>query len=226
MTDTKTAALAAATQDPAPPTAARSPTTAMHHGITLTDDYAWLRADNWQEVMRDPSLLDPRIRSHLEAENAYTDSVLADTQALQEQLFEEMKARLKQDDRQVPQPDGPFEYFPRFVRGGQYAELCRIARGGSADDPEVQILLDGNREAAGKTYWDLGAAAHSPDHKLLAYATDDKGSELYTIRIRDLETGRDLPDEIPDTRGSLAWARDGKTLFYVKVDAHHRPLYV
>jgi oligopeptidase B len=88
------------------------------------------------------------------------------------------------------------------------------------------VLLDGNAEAAGKVYWDLGATAHTPDHKLLAYATDDKGSELYTIRIRDLETGTDLVDEIPETSGGLEWARDGKTLFYVKVDAHHRPLYV
>ncbi len=88
------------------------------------------------------------------------------------------------------------------------------------------MLLDGNAEAAGKVYWDLGATAHTPDHKLLAYATDDKGSELYTIRIRDLATGKDLADEIPETSGGLEWARDGKTLFYVKVDAHHRPLYV
>ena len=174
--------------------------------------------------MRDPSLLDAEIRAYLEAENAHTEAVLADTKALQETLFQEMKARLKEDDRQVPQPHGPYEYFPRFVRGGQYAQLCRMPRGGSAD--EAQVLLDGNAEAAGKVYWDLGSTAHSHDHKLLAYSTDDKGSELYTIRIRDLETGLDLADEIPETSGGLEWARDGKTLFYVKVDDHHRPLYV
>ena len=174
--------------------------------------------------MRDPSLLDAEIRAYLEAENAHTEAVLADTNALQETLFQEMKARLKEDDRQVPQPHGPYEYFPRFVRGGQYAQLCRMPRGGSAD--EAQVLLDGNAEAAGKVYWDLGSTAHSHDHKLLAYSTDDKGSELYTIRIRDLETGLDLADEIPETSGGLEWARDGKTLFYVKVDDHHRPLYV
>ena len=208
----------------APPAARRETRECSHHGIPLADDFAWLRAENWQEVMRDPSLLGPGIRDYLEAENAYMRAELAGTAALQDTLFKEMKARLKEDDRQVPTPDGPFEYFPRFVKGGQYAQLCRIPRGGNADEPHV--LLDGNAEAKGKTYWDLGGAAHSHDHKLLAYATDDKGSELYTIRFRDLETGATLGDEIADTRGSLAWAEDGRTLFYVRVDDNHRPLYV
>ena len=206
------------------PIARRDATEFTSHGVTIRDEFAWLRAANWQEVMRDPTLLDPAIRQYLEAENAFMRSELADREALQETLFAEMKARLKEDDRHVPTPDGPFEYFPRFVKGGQYAQLCRFRRGGSADNAEV--LLDGNSEAKGKTYWDLGGTAHSPDHRLLAYATDDKGSELYTIRFRDLATGKDLADEIADTRGSLAWANDGKTLYYVRVDEHHRPLFV
>ena len=209
---------------PAPPIAKRVASTAVHHGVTISDDYAWLRAGNWQEVMRKPDLLDADIRSYLEAENAHTAAVLAPTEALQETLFQEMKARLKEDDRQVPQPHGPFEYFPRFVKGGQYARLCRMPLGGAADD--AAVLLDGNAEAEGKSYWDLGGTAHTSDHKLLAFATDDKGSELYTIRIRDLATGQNLADEIPDTRGGMVWARDGRTLFYVKVDDNHRPLFV
>lgn len=206
------------------PIAARRPVRSTHHGVDLVDDYGWLRAANWQEVMRTPSLLDPEIRTHLEAENAYLRAQLAHTSVLQETLFKEMKARLKEDDRQVPTPDGPWEYFPRFVKGGQYAQLCRIPRCGDAE--AANIILDGNKEAAGKTYWDLGGASHAPNHALLAYASDDKGSELYTIRIRDLATGENLPDEIPDTRGSLVWAQDSRTLYYVRVDANHRPLYV
>jgi len=207
-----------------PPSAERRPVNSVHHGITLTDDYAWLRADNWQDVMRNPSVLAPDIRAYLEAENDYVRAKLGHTQALQETLFAEMKGRLKEDDRQVPAPHGPYEYFPRFVKGGQYAQLCRIRRGDSADAP--QILLDGNREAEGKTYWDLGGSAHSPDHRLLAYAVDDKGSELYTISFRDLDTGETLSETIPDTRGALAWASDSRTLYYVRVDEYHRPLYV
>jgi oligopeptidase B len=206
----------------AAPTAIRRPTITRHHGVDIVDDYAWLRAANWQEVMRDPSLVAPDIRVHLEAENAYTEAQLADTKALQEVLFAEMRGRLKEDDSSVPTADGAFEYYVSFVTGGQYPRLARRPRGGTAET----VLLDGNAEALGKPYWQVGAATHSHDHRLLAYAIDDKGSELFTIRIRDMETGRDLPDAIPDTRGSLVWARDNRTLFYVRLDDHHRPLYV
>jgi oligopeptidase B len=202
-----------------PPLAAEKSHVSSWHGVTLEDPFNWLRADNWQEVMRDPSALDPEIRAYLEAENAYSDAALADTTELQHTLFEEMKARLKPDDRTVPSPDGPFEYFSSFAAGGQYPRLCRRPRGGG----DEVILIDGNAEAAGKTYWDLGAATHSPDHTLVAYSTDDKGSELYTVRIRDLATGSNLDDEIPDTRGDIAWANDSRTLYYIRVDANHRP---
>ena len=206
----------------AAPRPARRPIVTIRHGVTLTDDYAWLRAENWQEVMRDPAVLDPAIRSHLEAENAYMEAQLSDTRQLQEVLFAEMKGRIKEDDSSVPTPDGPWSYYSRYVTGGQYPLFCRQPRLGG----DESILIDGNREADGKPYWSLGDSAHSPDHRLLAYAVDDKGSELFTIRFRDMATGKDLPDEIPDTRGGFVWARDSRTLFYVRLDANHRPLYV
>jgi len=206
----------------AKPVALRRPKTSVHHGVTLVDDYAWLRAENWQEVMRDPSALDLQIRAHLEAENAYMEAQLADTRPLQEALFAEMKGRIKEDDSSVPAPDGPFEYFTSYITGGQYPRIVRRPRG-SADDA---VVLDGNAEAAGKSYWQLGDTAHSPDHRLLAYSVDDKGSELFTIRFRDMASGEDLPDAIADTRGGFVWARDGRTLFYVRLDANHRPLQV
>jgi oligopeptidase B len=206
----------------APPSAARRPVTSTWHGETLTDDYAWLRADNWQDVMRDPGVLDPEIRAYLEAENAYTAAQLADTAGLQETLFAEMKGRIKEDDNSVPAPDGPFEYYASYITGGQYPRLMRRPRGGT----EETIILDGNAEGKDQSYWSLGDTAHSPDHKLLAYAVDDKGSELFTIRFRDMATGRDLPDALPDTRGGMVWASDGRTLFYVRLDESHRPLFV
>ena len=207
---------------PTPPRAARRTLSTTRHGVTLTDDYAWLRAENWQEVMRDPSVLDAEIRAYLEAENTYTDALLAPTAPLQAELFAEMKGRLKPDDASVPSPDGPFDYYSSFVAGGQYPRLCRRPRGGG----DEQVLLDGNAEAQGKPYWDLGGTAHSPDHKLLAYSIDDKGSEIFTVRIRDIATGQDLADEIPDTRGDIQWANDGHTLFYIRIDENHRPLHV
>jgi oligopeptidase B len=206
----------------APPVAERRPVFSVRHQIELVDEYAWLRADNWQEVMREPALLAPEIRSYLEAENAFTQEALSDTVSLQDTLFTEMKARIKEDDSSVPAPDGPFEYFTSYVTGGQYPRVCRRPRDGGAQT----ILLDGNREAEGQAYWQLGSIAHSHDHKLLAYGVDDKGSELFTIKIRDLARGVDLPDTILDTRSGVVWARDGQTLFYVRLDANQRPLYV
>ncbi len=129
-----------------PPLAAEKSHVTSWHGVTLDDPFNWLRADNWQEVMRDPSALDPEIRAYLEAENAYADAALAGTTSLQKSLFEEMKARLKPDDRTVPSPDGPFEYFSSFAAGGQYPRLCRRPRGGG----DEVILLDGNAEADGQ----------------------------------------------------------------------------
>jgi len=140
--------------------------------MTLSDDYAWLRAENWQEVMRDPSTLDAEIRKYLEAENAFCEQQLADTRNLQDTLFSEMKGRLKEDDSTVPAPDGPFAYYSNFVFGGQYPLIGRTPREGGPQS----VLLDGNSEAKDKPYWDLGSAEHSPDHKLLAYASDEKGS--------------------------------------------------
>ena len=207
---------------PLPPVAQRKPHFSVYHGVELVDEYAWLRAENWQEVMREPSALASDIRSHLEAENAYTAATLADTEALQSSLYAEMKGRIKEDDSTVPSPDGPFEYFVSYITGGQYPRICRRPRGGG----DEQMLIDGNREAEGRAYWQLGATAHSPDHRYLAYAVDKKGSELFTIKIRDLASGRDLREAIPDTRSAIVWSADSKSLFYVRLDANQRPLYV
>ncbi len=202
-----------------PPIAPKRPVTDTRHGHTRTDDYAWLRADNWQEVMRDPSLLADDIRAHLEAENAYFEEQMRDTADLQETLFQEMKGRIKEDDSSVPSPDGPWSYSVRFVEGGQHPLLVREPRDGG----EETVLLDGNGLAEGKAYFRLGGSTHSPDHNKLAWAYDDKGSEFYSLRIRDLETGNDLADEIADTGGHGVWSSNCEQVFYILQDENHRP---
>jgi oligopeptidase B len=201
------------------PRAARRPATSLHHGIARTDDYAWLRASNWQEVMRDPALLAPDIRGYLEAENAYTNTIMAGTEQLQAKLFAEMKGRIKEDDVGVPAPDGPFAYYTRFVVGGQHPLYCRKPRAGG----EEQILLDGNALAAPHAYFRLTGVIHSPDHRLIAYAVDNKGSELYTVNVIEAVTGRLVDSRVVDANGSLEWAADSRTLFYVWLDNEHRP---
>jgi oligopeptidase B len=207
---------------PNPPQAEKRPVLDVHHGIERTDDFAWLRADNWQEVMRDPAALGADIRAYLEAENAYTAKAMADTEGLQETLFKEMKGRIKEDDSTVPMPDGDYCYFMSYVAGGQHPRLCREPRAGG----EPAILFDGDAMAAGKPFFSPGGMAWSHDHRLLAYAYDDKGSEFFKVKLRNLETGADLADEVPDMEGQPAWDGDGKAFYYTAVDEYRRPLKV
>lgn len=205
-----------------PPRAAQHPTTHQVHGVEISDPYAWLRADNWQEVMRDAAVLAPDIREYLEAENAYREKVMADTAKLQDELYKEMRGRIKEDDSSVPSPDGAYAYYVRFRDGGQYPLYCRTAREGGPEE----LLLDGDAMGDGKAYFSLAAASQSPDHRLLAYGVDETGSEFYTLKVRDLSTGRDLPDIITETSSGGVWSADGRYIFYVRLDPNHRPRWV
>ena len=166
------------------------PVKTSRHGTILTDEFAWLKDLNWQRVMRDPSLLDAAIRRHLENENAYADDRLASTVPLQEALIAEMRGRIKEEDATVPAADGTFSYFKRYRDGGQHPSICREPRHGGVGE----ILIDGDALATGRAFFRLGAAQHSPDHRLLAWSADETGAELFTIRVRDLARMAELPD--------------------------------
>ena len=202
------------------PQAKKIPTTEIHHGFTKHDDYRWLKAENWQEVMQEPLLLAQDIRDYLEAENAFTKAQMADTEALQERLFAELKGRIKEDDSSVPAPDGKYFYSSSYVVGGQYPRYLRRLKSGGDD----QLLFDGNALAEGHEYFDFGGIAVSPDHSLAAWSYDNKGSEFYELRVRDLATGVDHHEVLENTSGGATWAADGKSFFYTTQDENHRPL--
>ncbi|MGO4831120.1 S9 family peptidase, partial [Rhizobiaceae sp. 2RAB30] len=202
-----------------PPATEKRPVSDTRHGITRIDEYGWLRAANWQEVFKDPSLLDPAIRTHLEAENAYQSALMADTTDLRAGLFGEMKGRIKEDDSSVPMKDGPFAYGSSYKKGGEQPRFFRTPRNGG---PET-IILDGDHEAEGKAYFRLGDVEHSSDHRRLLWTYDDKGSEFYTICVRDLDAGADLDELVTDTGGSGVWDAAGDGYFYARLDANHRP---
>lgn len=202
-----------------PPETEERPTEDTRHGITRTDEYAWLRAENWQEVFRDPSVLDPTIRAHLNAENDYQAALMADTVDLRKQLFDEMKGRIKEDDSSVPMKDGPFAYGSSFKKGGEQPRYFRTSRDGGAED----IILDGDVEAAGKPYFRIGGVDHSTDHRRLLWAFDDKGSEFFTLRVRELSTGKEHADTVPDTGGGGVWNASNDGFFYTRLDQNHRP---
>ncbi len=212
-----------------PPVARRDEQAIEQLGRARIDPYAWLKDDNWREVMRDPTRVRADIRAHLEAENAYTQGKLeAVTATLQDRLFEEMKGRIKEDDSSVPAIDGEWAYYRRYREGGEYPLYARrpASRAFDSDAPHEQLLLDGDEMSKGLAFFDIRKVAHSPDHRLIAYAVDDKGSEFYTIRIRDTATGRDLGETIDSTYGDFVWAEDSASIYWVARDENARPVAV
>ncbi|MGO9423389.1 S9 family peptidase [Roseiarcus sp.] len=205
-----------------PPRAEPRPVRKSAHGVSWTDEYAWIRAENWQEVLRDPDALAPDIRALIEAENAFADAVLSPTRDLQRTLVAEMRARLAEDDSEPPQSDGPWAYTTRFRPGGQHRIVCRRPRDGG----DEETLLDGDALAVGKAFFSLEAAVHSPDHARLAWAADDLGSELLTIRVRDLMTGVDVDDRVVNAADDIVWTHDSSGFLYVEQDESHRPFRV
>ncbi|HKM90142.1 MAG TPA: S9 family peptidase [Candidatus Acidoferrales bacterium] len=192
----------------APPVARREQHAAELHGDRRVDEYAWLREKS-----------KPEVRAYLEAENAYADAVTAPAAGLREKLYKEMLGRIKQTDLTVPARQGKYFYYSRTQEGKQYSIWCR--RAGSEDGPE-EVMLDGNALAEGHEFFALGAYEVSDDGALLAYITDFTGFREYTLRVKDLRSGELLPDTIEHVT-SLAWAADGRTLFYAVEDDAKRP---
>ena len=205
-----------------PPVAERRQHAETQHGITRQDDYHWLRAENWQEVMQAPETLPADIRAYIEAENAYFEQELGEpTKDLQDKIFWEIRGRIKEDDSGIPTADGPWAYNTRMLEGKQYPLMVRTPRDGG----EEQVLLDCNVEA-GDGYFGFAGASHDPSHKLMTWAADRQGSEYYTIHVRDLETGKEIADQIEKTAGDGVWSADSTALYYTELDDNHRPFRV
>ncbi|GIV60698.1 MAG: oligopeptidase B [Rhodothermaceae bacterium] len=194
----------AATERLTPPDAPRHPVELTHHGVTRIDPYYGLRErDN------------PEVIAYLEAENAYTEAALAPVKELEDSLFHEILGRIKQDDASVPYRKGDFFYYTRYEPGKEYPILAR--RRGTLDAPE-EILLDVNELAKDHTFYQLGGTAVSDDGRLLAFAADTLGRRLYTVYVKNLETGQLLPETLYPTTGNVVWAADNQTLFYGRQD--------
>lgn len=186
------------------PVAAKKPHSFTHHGITVQDDYAWLRDPGYPEVT------DAEVLAHLEAENRWFEARMAPHQERIDALFKEMRARIKEADKSVPQKDGDYLYWIEFEEGAEYKKWWRRPVSGGADE----LILDEVALAEGKEYFRLGALSLSANGKLLAYSVDDNGSERFTVRIKDLATGELLADEIPGTLSALVWVAKDTGLVY------------
>ncbi|MFN8486145.1 MAG: S9 family peptidase [Caldilineaceae bacterium] len=192
-----------------PPSAPPRPTRVEMHGDELIDNYFWLRErDN------------PAVLAYLQAENQYTAAIMQPTEALQEKLYQEMRDRLQQTDLSVPEQIDGYFYYMRTQAGQQYPIYCRKAQ--SLDAPE-EILLDQNELAVGQPFCAIGNFKVSPDGRLLAYALDTAGDEVYTLYIKDLTSGALLPERMDNTYYGLEWTNDNRALYYTVLDEAKRP---
>jgi oligopeptidase B len=191
-----------------PPQAAKKPSVSTHHGIEVRDDYAWLRDPGYPEVT------DKEVLAHLEAENAWFEQRMAPHKSRIDTLFTEMRGRIKEADKSVPQKDGDWLYWIEYEEGAEYKKWWRRAVDAPDDGSEDELLLDEVKLAEGKEYFRLGAIAVSNNGRMLAYSVDDSGSERFTARIKDLDSGELLADEIPGTLSSLVWVGHDTGLVY------------
>ena len=195
-----------------PPHAPQNPHKITQNSSTRNDPFFWLRDRNNPETLK-----------YLNAENQYTEAVMKPVAGLQQKLYQEMRGRIQEADSSVPYQIDQYDYYDRTEAGKQYAVYCRKARTSGSGEGQEEVILDENQLAEGLKYFHLGAVGVSRDHHLLAYSTDTSGSEEFLLRIKDLTSGKLLPDIIKNTAASIAWANDSGTLYYLQLDNANRP---
>ncbi|WP_417785226.1 S9 family peptidase [Tenacibaculum sp.] len=197
------------------PVAEKQPTKLEKHGDVRTDDYFWMRLTDAQKNAKIKDEQTQKVYDYLNAENAYYDDMTKETKEFQEELFQEMKGRIKEDDESVPYKKDGYFYITRYEKGQQYPIYSRKKE---TLEAEEEIMFNVNKEAEGYDYFQLGGLNVSPDNKMVAFATDTVSRRQYFIRIKNLETGKIYKDIIENTTGGSVWANDNKTLFYAKKD--------
>tara|TARA_B100001564_G_scaffold356462_1_gene370694 strand:- start:256 stop:2337 length:2082 start_codon:yes stop_codon:yes gene_type:complete len=193
-----------------------------YHGIELKDEYSWVDQSNILEVLKDPKKLLPEVRTYIEKNNEITESYFENVKDLQKKLFDEIKSKIKLDDTSLKFKDKKYYYWTKTEAKGNYGKQLRQLIDGSK--PE-EVYFDGDQEKkkCGSEYFGLGTVSISHCDKFLGYSLDLKGSEYYTIYIRNLDNNKNEIDQIENTSGGIVWALDSKSFFYSKLDKYHRP---
>ncbi len=197
-------------------------TTKNYHGIALEDDYSWVDQPNILEVLKDPKKLNTEVKDYIEANNKITKDYFTDVKELQENLFNEIKGKIKLDDTGLKYKDKRYYYWSKTEAKGNYGKRMRQLIDGSKSE---EVFFDGDleKEKSGSEYFGVGTVSTSYCDNFIAYSLDLKGSEYYTIYLRDLRTGKNEKDVIENTSGSVTWTLDSKSFFYSKLDQYHRP---
>ncbi|MDA9637554.1 S9 family peptidase [Candidatus Pelagibacter sp.] len=193
----------------------------MCHNVSWEDDYSWIHQDDILEVLKDSKKLNPEVRKYLEEENSYTDFHLSDTKNIQKKLFDEIKGRIKLDDESLPFKDFDYEYWSKTTTKGNYSIKLRKKIG--TNDIEEIWNGDEEKEKLKVEYFGVGDLEVSFNDKYLGYSLDTKGSEYYTIYIRDINTKKLVTDKIDETSGGITFSLDDQYIFYSKLDENHRP---
>jgi len=193
-----------------------------HHGISLEDDYAWVDQPNILEVLKDPNKLLPDVRKYIEENNSITKNYFKDVKNLQKKLFNEIKSKIKLDDTSLKFKDKKYYYWSKTETKGNYGKNIRQLIDGSKPE-EVYFDGDLEKKKCGSKYFGLGSISVSHCDKYMAYSLDLKGSEYYTIYLRDLNNNKNEKDIIENTSGGITWSLDSKSFFYSKLDEFHRP---
>ena len=191
------------------------------HDVSWEDNYSWIHQKNILEVLKDSSKLLPEVRKYLEEENAYFEYQMKNTKDSQKKIFDEIKGRIKLEDQSLPYKDVRYEYWTKTTEKGNYSIKLRK----KINTNEVEEIWNGDKEKEklNTEYFGLGDLEVSFNDKYLAYSLDLKGSEYYTIHVRDIETNKLITEKIQETSGSITFSLDDKYIFYSKLDEHHRP---
>ena len=191
------------------------------HNVTWEDDYSWIHQENILEVLKDSSKLLPEVRKYLEDENDYFSHQMSDTKEIQKVLFDEIKGRIKLDDESLPFKDVRYSYWTKTTTKGNYSIKLRK----KIDSDEIEEIWNGDleKEKLKTEYFGLGDLEVSYNDKLLAYSLDLKGSEYYTIHLRDIKNKNQIGEKIENTSGGITFSLDDKYIFYSKLDDNHRP---
>ena len=187
------------------------------HSDELNDDYAWIKQDNWQEVLQKPQVLNSEVLNYLNEENKFTDSQLKDQITLKQTIFKELKGRIKDKDSSVPIKDGNFSYFMEYAEGSEYPCYKR------SNLDKTDVIFDAQKRSIGRKFFNIASISHSHDHRYIAYNIDKNGSENYLLSVEDLVEGKIITKDIPDTTGEVVWDTNNQFIYYIGLDNNQRP---
>ena len=204
-----------------PPKARKKLVKTKVHNTELSDQYSWIRDDNWQEVLHSPNVLKKNIRKYIDDENKWTNKKLSFLKPLEKKIFNEIKGKIKEEDTSIPQKDGNWFYYSETKKNKEYSILRRYKS--TTTRKNSLIYHDWNKESIPYKYFKPGGAHYSNNHNLLAWSYDDKGSEFYKIKIKNLNQKKHLNDKISETDGSVIWETNDTGFYYIKMDKNHRP---